>query len=93
MRLRNGKVYNNFTEKPGQKIIKSSSTNITKSLKEIFNKEHIPKIGKRHASKKLEIDLQQLQLENPLKDIKDAYSQVIISYNYSILIIRYIMSI
>jgi len=77
--------YNNFTERQGQKIIKSNSTNINKSLKELFNTEHIPKIGKRHISKKVEIDLQQLQLENPLKDIKDAYSQVIISYNYSIL--------
>lgn len=77
--------YNNFTERQGQKIIKSNSTNINKSLKELFNTEHIPKIGKRHISKKVEIDLQQLQLENPLKDIKDAYTQVIIPYNYSIL--------
>ena len=77
--------YNNFTERQGQKIIKSNSTNINKSLKELFNTDHIPKIGKRHISKKIEIDLQQLQLENPLKDIKDAFTQIIIPYNYSII--------
>jgi hypothetical protein len=31
------------------------------------------------------LDLQTLQTENPLKDIKDAYQQSIIPYNYSIL--------
>ena len=28
--------YNNFTEKPGQKIIKSSNTNLRKILSDIF---------------------------------------------------------
>ena len=77
--------YNNFTEKPGQRIIKSSNTNLQKILTDIFGKEHIPKIGKRHVNKKNIIDLQLLQLEYPLKDIKDAYSQTIIPYNYSII--------
>jgi len=77
--------YNNFTEKPGQKIIKSSNTNLNKILSDIFGKEHVPKIGRRHLSKKYEIDIQTLQLENPLKDIKDAYSQNIIPFNYSII--------
>ena len=77
--------YNNFTEKSGQKIIKSSNTNLQKILSDIFGKEHVPKIGRRHLSKKYEADIQTLQLENPLKDIKDAYSQLIIPFNYSIL--------
>ena len=77
--------YNNFTEKVGQKIIKSSNTNLQKILTDLFGKEHVPKIGRRHLSKKYEIDLQTLQLENPLKDIKDAFSQTIIPFNYSIL--------
>ena len=51
----------------------------------IFGKEHIPKIGRRFLNKKTELDLNSLQLEYPLKDIKDAYVQNIISYNYSIL--------
>jgi hypothetical protein len=77
--------YNNFTEKPGQKIIKSTNTNLVKILVDLFGKEHVPKIGKRHYGKKNEIDIQQLQLENPLKDIKDAFTQTVIPYNYSIL--------
>ncbi len=77
--------YNNFTEKPGQRIIKSSNTNLQKILKDIFGKEHIPKIGRRYLNRKSEIDLQALLLENPLKDIKDAFTQNIIPYNYSIL--------
>lgn len=77
--------YNNFTEKQGQKIIKSSNTNLQKILTDIFGKEHVPKIGRRHYTKKYEADVQTLQLENPLKDLKDAYSQNIIPYNYSII--------
>jgi len=77
--------YNNFTEKKGQKIIKSSNTNLQKILTNIFGKEHIPKIGRRFINKKLEFDYNTLQLEHPLKDIKDAYVQNIIPYNYSIL--------
>lgn len=77
--------YNNFTEKSGQKIIKSTNTNLQKVLSDIFGKEHVPKIGRRHYAKKYEMDIQTLQLENPLKDIKDAYSQSIIPFNYSII--------
>jgi hypothetical protein len=77
--------YNNFTEKMGQKIIKSSNTNLQRILTNIFGKEHIPKIGRRFLNKKTELDLYSLQLEYPLKDIKDAYVQNIIPYNYSIL--------
>lgn len=77
--------FNNFTERPGQKIIKSTNTNLTKILIDMFGKEHVPKIGRRHISKKVELDLQTLQTENPLKDIKDAFQQSIIPYNYSIL--------
>jgi hypothetical protein len=77
--------FNNFTERKGQKIIKSTNTNLQKFLSDIFGKEHIPKIGKRYLSKKIEIDLNALEIQNPLKDIKDAYSQNIISYNLSII--------
>lgn len=77
--------YKNFTERPLQKIIKNSNTNLQKILENIFGKENVPKIGKRHFNKKVQVNLQQLQLENPLKDIKNAYSQIIIPFNYSIL--------
>lgn len=77
--------YKNFTERPLQKIIKNSNTNLQKILENIFGKDNVPKIGKRHLNKKVQVNLQQLQLENPLKDIKNAYSQIIIPFNYSIL--------
>ena len=77
--------YNNFTEKPGQKIIKSSNTNLQKILVDIFGKDNVPKIGRRHLNKKIETDIYQLQLDNPLKDISNAYTQTIFETNYSIL--------
>jgi len=77
--------YNNFTERPGQKIIKSSNKNLIKILGDLLGKEKIPRIGRRFYNRKNEIDYHQLELENPLKDIKDAYTQVIIPYNNSIL--------
>lgn len=77
--------YNNFSEKQGEKIVKSSNTNLPKILSDIFGKEHVPKIGKRHSLKSYDIDVQGLQNENPIKDIKDAYTQNIILYNYSII--------
>lgn len=76
--------HNYFTERKGQKIIKSTHANLTKKLEEIFGKEDIPKIGKRYK-KRLDIDLQQLYLENPLRDIKIAYTQSVIQNNWSIL--------
>lgn len=77
--------FNLFTQKPGQRIIKSSNTNLATILKGIFGEAHIPKIGRRYLSKKVEIDLEELQLYHPLKDIKNSYSQSIVPYNYSIL--------
>jgi hypothetical protein len=76
--------YNNFTEKPGQKIIKNTNKNLIKILGDLLGKEKLPKIGRRYYNKKNEIDFHQLELENPLKDIKEAFTQVIIPYNNSI---------
>ena len=77
--------YNNFTERPGQKIIKSTNKNLVKILGDLLGREKLPKIGRRYYNRKTETDFHQLELENPLKDIKDAYTQVIIPYNNSIL--------
>lgn len=77
--------HNNFTEKPNQSIIKSSNTNLHKILTDMFGKEHVPKIGKRFMSKKNLNDIQNMLIENPLKDIKDAFTQTIIPQNYSII--------
>jgi hypothetical protein len=77
--------FDNFTEKSGQTIIKNSNANLLKILTDMFGKEHVPKIGKRYSERKTEIDLKILQIKNPLKDIKYAYSQSVIPFNYSIL--------
>lgn len=77
--------YNNFLEFKGQKIIKSSNTNLYNILKETFGKEHIPKIGRRYLKKKLQINTQLFQEENPLKDLKNYYQQNVLMNNYSIL--------
>ena len=76
--------YDRFTERPGQKIIKSTNTAIQKTLKTIFGKDEIPKIGKRRVFKSHEIDYIQLNLNYPLKDMKEMYIQVIIENNISI---------
>jgi hypothetical protein len=76
--------YNKFTEKQGQQIIKSTSHNIKKTLNELFGKEYIPKIGRKKLDLSVEIDYQQLNLLNPLTDIKDLYIQRIIENNLSI---------
>jgi len=76
--------HNYFTERKGQKIIKSTNINLNKELQDLFGKDAIPKLGKRFR-KRLDVDLQQLYLENPLKDIKTAYIQTIIPQNYSII--------
>ncbi|AYV84232.1 MAG: early transcription factor VETF large subunit [Hyperionvirus sp.] len=76
--------YNRFTERPGQKIIRSSSNTIKKVLNDLFGRENIPKIGKRRGAKGLEVNYQQMNIDNPLKDMRDMYVQHIIDNNLSI---------
>ena len=76
--------YNIFTERPGEKIIISSSTNLNKILAEIFGKENIPRIGKRRTKMDAALDYDQLNLDNQPKDIGDWYIQNIIENNNTI---------
>lgn len=76
--------YNVFTERPGEKIVMSSNTNINKILSEIFGKENIPKIGKRRSKLETMQNYEQLNLENPLRKIKTDYVQTIIENNNTI---------
>ena len=73
--------YNRFTERPNQKIIKSNTNNMKKMLIDIFGEENIPKIGKRRGYKGIDIDYQELNFQNPLKDMGDYYVQSIIDNN------------
>ncbi|MCZ6910852.1 MAG: hypothetical protein O7C56_08165, partial [Rickettsia endosymbiont of Ixodes persulcatus] len=76
--------YNRFTERQGQKIIRISSNTIKKVLNDLFGRDNIPKIGKRRGTKGLEVNYQQMNADNPLKDMRDMYIQHIIDNNLSI---------
>lgn len=76
--------YNKFTERPGQKIIRSSSNMVKKVLNDLFGKENIPRIGKRRGAKGIEVNYQQMNTDNPLRDMRDIYIQHIIDNNLSI---------
>ncbi|AYV85120.1 MAG: hypothetical protein Satyrvirus4_17 [Satyrvirus sp.] len=76
--------YNVFTERPGERIIMSSNTNLNKILSEIFGKENIPRIGKRKNRLDLIQDYDQMNIDNPLKDVDNWYIQNIIENNNTI---------
>lgn len=76
--------YNIFTERPNQKIIKSNNNNIKKMLSNIFGKDNIPKIGKRRGHKNVDLNLQDLNLLNQIKDMGDYYIQPVMENNNSI---------
>jgi hypothetical protein len=76
--------YNKFTERPGQKIVKSTSSNINKVLSELFGKEKIfYKIGKKRM-KIIETSYVQLNQDNQPVDIKTFYLQKIIQNNMTL---------
>lgn len=76
--------YSKFTYKDGQKILKSTNANIKKVLSSIFGKDNIPTIGKRRSQKTQEINYQQLNLDNPMRDMKEVFVQNIIANNNTI---------
>jgi hypothetical protein len=77
--------YNRFTERSGQKIIRSTSNTIKKVLNETFGKESLPtKIGRRKATKGSEINYQQLNADNPMLDLKTFFIQKIIDNNLTL---------
>jgi hypothetical protein len=75
---------NNFTHIPGQKIIRASSSNIRKTLHDLFGQDNIPNIGKRKAQKITDVNYIELNIVNPLIDMVDTYIQRIIPNNISI---------
>ena len=76
--------YNVFTERPGEKIIMSSNTNLNKILSEVFGKDNIPRIGRRRNKLEAMQNYDQLNLDNPMKDIENWYIQNIIENNNTI---------
>jgi hypothetical protein len=69
---------NQYTERTGQKIVRSTSTNILRTLEEMFGKEMVPKLGRRKIIKGVETDFLQRNAEHPLKDMGDVQVQSVI---------------
>jgi len=76
--------YNRFTQRPGQKIIKSTNTAINKELENMFGKENIPKIGRRRRYAPQDVKYQEMNIENPLRDMGEYFVQKIIENNLTI---------
>ena len=77
--------YNNFGEKPGQKIIKSTNKTIGRALEDIFGKDNIPKIGRRKVIKSSMASIQELNEMKSIYDMGDFYTQEIIENNLTLL--------
>lgn len=75
---------NKFTQVKGQKIIRASSSNIKRTLQELFGRDNIPNIGKRKAQKTTDVNYHDLNLQNPMMDMMDVYLQKIIPNNITI---------
>ena len=76
--------FTRFTERDGQKIIKSSSNSIKKVLHDIFGKDNVPKIGKRRIIRGNEMVEQEMNDTYPLKELKDMMIQPIMQNNLTI---------
>ncbi len=76
--------YNRYTHREGQKIVKSTNYSINKELTGIFGEENVPIIGKRRSYRAQLIDYQEINKDNPLKDMGDFYIQNVINNNLSI---------
>ena len=77
--------YSKYTLRDGQKIIRSTGSNIKKVLGDIFGSENIPIIGKRKLKGIIESNYQQLNQDFPILDMKEYYVQKIINNNLTIL--------
>ncbi|VBB18004.1 early transcription factor VETF large subunit [Yasminevirus sp. GU-2018] len=75
---------NRFTYVPGQKIIRASSSNIRRTLQELFGRDNIPNIGKRKTQKATDVNYIELNLQNPVVDMIDVLIQKIIPNNITI---------
>ena len=74
--------YELFTNRPNQKIIKTSNFNIKKIMSELFGKDNIPSIGKRNIKNNL-VELDDEEYE--IIELGDQLIQEIISNNDSII--------
>lgn len=76
--------YSKYTIRPGQKILRSSGSNVKKVLSEIFGADNIPIMGKKKIKTTVEGNYMQLNQEFSLVDMKEYYLQKIIINNISL---------
>ncbi|AEJ34565.1 hypothetical protein MIMI_R327b [Acanthamoeba polyphaga mimivirus] len=76
--------YNVFTERPGERIVMASNSNLEKILSELFGKENIPRIGKKRYKFDNTQTYEQLNFDNPLKETSIWYIQNIIDNNNTV---------
>jgi hypothetical protein len=77
--------YTVFEEIPGQKIINSSNRGINKILEDIFDKDNVPKIGKRRFKKIAPVNIQELNEAHAIYDMGEYYTQEIINDNMTLM--------
>lgn len=77
--------YTVFEEIPGQKIVNSSNKNINKILEELFEKDNIPKIGKKRLRSVNNVNIQELNETHAIYDMGNYYSQEIINNNMTLM--------
>lgn len=76
---------NKFTERPGQKIVKSTSNTIKKVLNDVLGADTgTVKIGRRKTLKSVDVNYQQLNANNPMVDLKTFYTQRVLENNLSL---------
>ena len=73
----------NFTTRDDQKIIKNTHHNINKIMSELFGKDNVPKIGRRHRPSK-DITMIDQNVDNPLEQFGKMFVQNIIENNNTI---------
>lgn len=74
----------NYTEREGQKIIKSANYNIKKVLIDLFGEDNIPVIGKRRFIRAIEADHLQMNADHPIVNMGTFLIQEIIYNNVTI---------
>lgn len=76
--------YDVYTERPGERIVLASNTNLNKILAEIFGQENIPRIGKRRNRVTALQNYEQLNISNPIKNMGNWLVQNIVENNNTI---------
>ena len=75
--------YKKFTFRDDQKIIKNTNHNINKIMSELFGKDNVPKIGRRHKNINNDTLIDQ-NVDNPLQEFGIYYLQKVLGNNNSI---------